>query len=238
MLDLTVNQVSATAVVQASATSGASTTVNAYRIHIPVPTGTQFTEIDSFAHNSTQGAMYVAVTHQTDDKSAIDEVMVVTDGTDAYNLRHGINTDSATTDLVTWTTAVEGSNAKVRATLADTRAQGTINAWQVHLDRGAGNPSNISTLDSFDKTTHRGAFYTVSISDSNAGSLGNYELADVRITHDGTTPYISVFGRTNSASADLVTFSADIDGDNVRLRGQISTSNTHIVTSVRRLINL
>jgi len=238
MLDLTVNQVSATAVVQASATSGASTTVNAYRIHIPVPAGTQFTEIDSFAHNSTQGAMYVAVTHQTDNKSAIDEVMVVTDGTDAYNLRHGINTDSATTDLVTWTTAVEGSNAKVRATLADTRAQGTINAWQVHLDRGAGNPSNISTLDSFDKTTHRGAFYTVSISDSNAGSLGNYELADVRITHDGTTPYISVFGRTNSASADLVTFSADIDGDNVRLRGQISTSNTHIVTSVRRLINL
>ena len=85
MLDLTVNQVSATAVVQASATSGGSTTVNAYRIHIPVPAGTQFTEIDSFAHANTQGALYVAVTHQTDNKSAIDEIMVVTDGTDAYN---------------------------------------------------------------------------------------------------------------------------------------------------------
>ena len=238
MLNLTVNQVSATAVVQASATSGGSTTVNAYRIHIPVPAGTQYTEIDSFAHASTQGAMYVAVTHQTDDKSAIDEFMVVTDGTDAYNLRHGINTDSATTDLVNWTTAVEGSNAKVRASLTDTRTQGTINAWQVHLDRAAGNPSNISTLDTFNKTTHRGAFYTVSISDSNAGTLGNYELVDVRVTHDGTTPFISVFGRTNSASADLVTFSADIDGDNVRLRGQISTSNTHVVTSVRRLIDV
>ena len=100
MLNLTVNQVSATAVVQASATSGGSTTVNAYRIHIPVPAGTQFTEIDSFAHASTQGALYVAVTNQTDTKSAIDEIMVVTDGTDAYNLRFGINTDSATTDLV------------------------------------------------------------------------------------------------------------------------------------------
>jgi ribosomal protein S16 len=238
MLDLTVNQVSATAVVQASATSGGSTTVNAYRIHIPVPAGTQYTEIDSFAHNSTQGAMYIAVTNQTDGKSAIDEFMVVTDGTDAYNLRYGINTDSATSDLVNWTTAVEGSNAKVRASLADTRAQGTINAWQVHLDRAAGNPSNISTLDTFNKTTHRGAFYTVSISDSNAGALGNYELVDVRVTHDGTTPFISVFGRTNSASDDLVTFSADIDGDNVRLRGQISTSNTHVVTSVRRLIDV
>ena len=238
MLDLTVNQVSATAVVQASATSGGSTTVNAYRIHIPVPAGTQYTEIDSFAHNSTQGAMYIAVTNQTDGKSAIDEFMVVTDGTDAYNLRYGINTDSASSDLVNWTTAVEGSNAKVRASLADSRAQGTINAWQVHLDRSAGNPSNIATLDSFNKTTHRGAFYTVSISDSNGGTLGNYELVDVRVTHDGTTPFISVFGRTNSASDDLVTFSADIDGDNVRLRGQINTSNTHTLTAVRRLLEV
>ena len=178
------------------------------------------------------------MTNQTDGKSAIDEVMVVTDGTDAYNLRFGINTDSASSDLVNWTTAVEGSNAKVRATLADTRAQGTINAWQVHLDRAAGNPTNISTLDTFNKTTHRGAFYTISISDSNAGALGNYELVDVRVTHNGTTPFISVFGRTNSASDDLVTFSADIDGDNVRLRGQISSSNTHVVTSVRRLIDV
>ena len=119
MLNLTVNQVSATAVVQASATSGGSTTVNAYRIHIPVPAGTQYTEIDSFAHASTQGAMYVAVTKQDDNKSAIDEFMVVTDGTDAYNLRHGINTDSATSNLVNWTTAVDGTNAVVRASLAD-----------------------------------------------------------------------------------------------------------------------
>ena len=238
MLTLSASHSSTTTTVQAASTSGASTNVTAYRINIPTPAGTQYTEIDSFAHASTQGAMYIAVTNQTDGKSAIDEFMVVTDGTDAYNLRYGINTDSATSDLVNWTTAVEGSNAKVRASLADTRAQGTINAWQVHLDRAAGNPSNIATLDSFNKTTHRGAFYTVSISDSNGGTLGNYEIADVRITHDGTTPFISVFGRTNSASDDLVDFSADIVGDNVRLRGQINTSNTHTLTAVRRLIDV
>ena len=238
MLTLSASHSSTTTTVQAASTSGASTNVSAYRIHIPTPAGTEYTEIDSFAHNSTQGAMYIAVTNQTDGKAAIDEFMVVTDGTDAYNLRYGINTDSATSDLVNWTTAVEGSNAKVRASLADTRAQGTINAWQVHLDRAAGNPSNISTLDTFNKTTHRGAFYTVSISDSNSGALGSYELVDVRVTHDGTTPYVSVFGRTSSSGSDLATITADIDGDNVRLRGQISTSNTHTVTSVRRLIDV
>ena len=58
------------------------------------------------------------------------------------------------------------------------------------------------------------------------------------MTHDGTTPYVSVFGRTNSSSDDLVTFTADIDGDNVRLRGQISSSNTHELTVVKRVIKV
>ena len=49
---------------------------------------------------------------------------------------------------------------------------------------------------------------------------------------------MSTFGRTNSADSDLVTFTADVSGDNVRLRGTISSSNTHDVTVVRRLINV
>jgi hypothetical protein len=237
-LELTASHSSTTTTLQASSTSGGSTTVNAYRIHIPVPAGTQFTEIDSFAHADTQGALYVAVTHQEDDKSEIDEIMVVTDGTDAYNLRYGINSDSATTDLVDWTTVVDGVNVKVRASLADTRAGGTINAWQVHLDRAAGNPSNIATLDSFDKTVHRSALYNMTISDPNSGTLGNFETLDVRVTHDGTTPYVSIFGRTSSTGTDLATITADVDGNNIRLRGQISSSNTHEITVVKRVIEL
>jgi hypothetical protein len=237
-LELSASHSSTTTTLQASSTSGGSTTVNAYRIHIPVPAGTQFTQIDSFAHASTQGALYVAVTNQTDTKSAIDEIMVVTDGTDAYNVRFGINTDSATTDLTNWTTVVDGNDVKVRAQLTDSRGQGTITAWQVHLDRAAGNPSNIATLDSFDKTVHRSALYNMSISDPNSGTLGNFEVLDVRVTHDGTTPYVSVFGRTSSSGNDLATITADVDGDNIRLRGQISSSNTHEITVVKRVIEL
>ena len=237
-LELTSSLVGSNHVLAASSTSGGSTTVNAYRIHLPVPAGTQFTEIDSFAHASTQGALYVAVTNQADNKSEIDEIMVVTDGTDAYNLRFGINSSSATTDIVDWTTVVDGNDVKVRAQLTDSRAQGTITAWQVHLDRAAGNPSNIATLDSFDKTVHRSALYNMSISDPNSGTLGNFEVLDVRVTHDGTTPYVSVFGRTSSSGSDLATITADVDGDNIRLRGQISSSNTHEITVVKRVIEL
>jgi len=212
--------------------------VNAYRIILAKPAGTQFTEIDSFAHASTQGAMYVAVTNQEDTKSEIDEIMVVTDGTDAYNLRYGINSSSSTSDIVDWTTVVDGNDVKVRAQLTDTRAQGTITAWQVHLDRAAGNPSNIATLDSFDKTVHRSALYNMSISDANSGALGISEILDVSVTHDGTTPDISIFGRTSSSGSDLATITADVVGDNIRLRGQISSSNTHEITVVKRVIEL
>jgi hypothetical protein len=237
-LELSASHSSTTTTLQASSTSGGSTTVNAYRIILAKPAGTQFTEIDSFAHASTQGAMYVAVTNQEDTKSEIDEIMVVTDGTDAYNLRYGINSSSSTSDIVDWTTVVDGNDVKVRAQLTDTRAQGTITAWQVHLDRAAGNPSNIATLDSFDKTVHRSALYNMSISDANSGALGNYEILDVRVTHDGTTPYISIFGRTSSSGSDLATITADVVGDNIRLRGQISSSNTHEITVVKRVIEL
>ena len=237
-LELSASHSSTTTTLQASSTSGGSTTVNAYRIILAKPTGTQFTEIDSFAHASTQGAMYVAVTNQQDNKSEIDEIMVVTDGTDAYNLRYGINTDSATTDIVNWTSVVDGNDVKVRAQLVDSRAQGTITAWQVHLDRAAGNPSNIATIDTFNKTTHRSAVYNISVSDPNSGTLGKFETMEARVTHDGTDAYVSTFGRTNTADSDLVTFTADVSGDNVRLRGTISTSNTHDVTVVRRLINV
>ena len=182
--------------------------------------------------------MYIAVTNQADAKAQIDEFMVVTDGTGAYNLRYGINSNSASTELVDWTTIVDGVNVKVRAELNDSRAEGTINVWQVHLDRAAGNPSSIATLDTWDKTVYRSAIYNVSISSPNSGTLGDYEACDVRVTHDGTTPYLSIFGRTNSATADLVTFSTDIVGNNIRLRGTISTTNTHNVTVVRRVIEL
>ena len=237
-LELSASHSSTTTTLQASSTSGGSTTVNAYRIILAKPAGTQFTEIDSFAHASTQGAMYVAVTNQEDTKSEIDEIMVVTDGTDAYNLRYGINSSSSTSDIVDWTTIVDGNDVKVRAQLTDTRAQGTIKAWQVQLDRAAGHPSTIATLDSFDKTVHRSALYNMSISDANSGALGNYEILDVRVTHDGTTPYISIFGRTSSSGSDLATITADVVGDNIRLRGQISSSNTHEITVVKRVIEL
>ena len=110
--------------------------------------------------------------------------------------------------------------------------------YRIHLARAAGNPSSIATLDTFSATDFRAAKYTVSISDTASGDLGLYETCDVNLTHDASTVFLSVHGRVTNSTSDLVTFSADIDSGNVRLRGTISNTNSHTVTVVRRVIKI
>jgi len=235
-LELTASHSSTTTTLLASSTSGGSTTVNSYRIHLPKSSGTTYTEIDSIAQSSKQAVFYVATTKQTDNKSSIDEIAVISDGADAYHVSLGVNTDSSSTDLVTYTTVVDSGAIKLRAQLADEQASAVINVFKIELARAEGDPLSIATLDSWSASTYRSAIYNVSIEDSGSGVNGLYETCEVRITHDGTTVYLSVFGRITNHTGDLVTFTGDISGGNVRLRGTISNTNTHQVTVVRRVI--
>ena len=135
-----------------------------------------------------------------------------------------------------FSTAVNGSNVELRAQNNQENTDTTVNIYKLQLGRAAGNPSSIATLDSWSATTYRSAKYTVSISDSASGTLGLYETCDVAVTHDGSSAYISVFGRITNHTGDMVDFSADIDSGNVRLRGTISNTNTHTVTVVRKVM--
>ena len=110
--------------------------------------------------------------------------------------------------------------------------------YRIALARAAGSPSFDATLDTFNKTQFRGAKYTVSISDPASGALGLYETLDVNLTHDGSNVFLSTFGRVTNHTTDIVNITADIVGDNVRLRGTISNTNTHTVTVVRRVMKV
>ena len=230
---------STTVTLKASSTSGSSTVVNAFRIHMLRTDRDAFTTLDTFAHTDEQAAYYLVAMKDGSDRVQLSEVMLVSDGADAYNSNFDVNSESASTPFITLTSAVNGANIELRG---ESTIEGTTtiaNIFKIPLNRPTGTPSSIATIDSFDKTEFRSASYFVTISDSNSGSLGNYEALEARVTHDGTTPYVSTFGRTNSATTgDLVTFTADMDGDNVRLRGEISSTNAHKVTVVRRLINI
>lgn len=229
-----------TVTLSAASTAGGSTTVNAFRIHMKVSDAFAYDVIDSFAHGSHQLANYVVVGKNAASQSQIAELLLVTDTSASYLLQDGANisTHSATTPLMNFTTAHNGSNVELRAQNNQENTDTTVNMYRIRLARAAGAPSSIATLDTFNKTTHRGAKYHVSISDPSSGSLGLYETLDVNLTHDGTNVYLSTLGRVTNHTDDMVAITADISGDNVRLRGTISNTNTHTVTVVRRLMNI
>ena len=230
---------SQTVSLRAASTSGSSTTVNAFRIHMLRGDAQPYTVLDSFAHSTYQGAFYVAVGKNEDSQCQIADLAIASDGDDAYiNATPNISTHSTTNPVVNFTAGINGSNVELRGQNQTENTNTTVNMYRIHLARAAGNPSSIATLDSFSATDFRGAKYTVSISDTASGDLGLYETCDVNLVHDGSTVFLSVHGRVTNHTADLVTFSADIDSGNVRLRGTISNTNSHTVTVVRRVIKV
>ena len=231
---------SSTVTLSAASTAGGSTTVNAFRIHLKAEDAFLYDVIDTFGYSGVQLANYIVVGKNADSQSQIAELMVVSDGTAPYILQEGANisTHSTTTPLMNFTAAHNGSNVELRAENSLQNTDTTVNIYRVHLTRTAGSPSSVATLDTFDKTEFRSAKYHVSISDPSSGSLGLYETLDVNVMHDGTNVYLSTFGRATNHTSDLVEFTADISGDNVRLRGTISNTNTHTVTVVKRTMKV
>ena len=231
---------SSTVTLSAASTAGGSTTVNAYRIHVKVEDAFAHDVIDTFAHSTYQLANYIVVGKNAANQSQIAELMVATDGAGSYILQEGANisTHSTTTPLMNFSTAHNGSNVELRAENSLQNTDTTVNMYRIHLARAVGAPSSVATIDTFDKTVFRGAKYHVSISDAGSGALGLYETLDVNVMHDGTTAYLSAFGRATNHTTDLVEFTADISGDDVRLRGTISNTNTHTVTVVKRVMNI
>jgi hypothetical protein len=226
---------SSTVTLSALSTSGGSTTVNAYRIHMLRGDGTAYTELDEFASADYQGAHYVIVGKNASSESQILELSAVTDGVGAYILETGasISTHSTTGPLMNFTAVYDESKLKLRAENVQENTSTIVNAWRVHLSRGDGDTTGIKVLDTFDATVYRSAKYTISISDA---SNGRYETLDLNLTHNGSTCFISTFGRVNTYSADLVTFSASIVSNTVELKGQISNTEVHEVIVVRRVI--
>ena len=65
------------------------------------------------------------------------------------------------------------------------------------------------------KTVYRSAKYFISIVDS---TNSRFEIVEANVTHDGSDAYVSTFGSTTNYTGGLCVFSADISGNDVRLR--------------------
>ena len=94
--------------------------------------------------------------------------------------------------------------------------------------------SATADVDTFDKTVHRSSRVVMSISDT---TNSRYEILEAVVTHNGSTAYVSDYGSTTNYTDSLVTLSADISGDTVRLRATpISSDSTVIKFLARRQV--
>jgi hypothetical protein len=91
-----------------------------------------------------------------------------------------------------------------------------------------GSSSAAQVIDSWSASTYRSVKYHIQISDATAD---RYSLVDANVTHDGSTAYISTFGRSGNGTGDGSTayesleLSVDVSGGNVRLLGRVNNTN-------------
>ena len=196
--------------------------------------GGSATVFDSFANSTYNGVHYIVVAKNSTDESIIAEVQAVTNGSDTFiNASPQVSTTGA--DLLSFTAGNSGSTSQIKAQSVDGSTSFTLNAFRINMLRGTQDTSTTTTLDSFDKTEFRSTKYIVQIDRKDDDK---FEIADVNVTHDGSNAFISAFGRTTNHTGDLVTFTADISGDNVRLRGTTTGAEDHTIKIVKRFVNI
>ena len=79
-------------------------------------------------------------------------------------------------------------------------------------------------MNTYAKGTYRSAKYFISITDS---TNSRFEIVEANVTHDGTNAFISTFGSTTNYTDPLTTFTADVNGNDVRvLVTNISNNST------------
>jgi len=84
--------------------------------------------------------------------------------------------------------------------------------------------NSATTLDSWSTSSYRSAKYTVTLTD-NINS--EYQTCDVNVVHDGTNPYISVFGENFTGASSRISFTATIATGTLTFQGiGVSADNT------------
>jgi hypothetical protein len=93
--------------------------------------------------------------------------------------------------------------------------------------------SAIETIDSWAVTTYRAAHYHYVIENDD---VNEYQTGQIHVVHDGTTALFTEFGTLKSPGEDssvvpddLITFSVDISGSDVRLRGSARAVNSKVI---------
>jgi hypothetical protein len=172
----------------------------------------QFDNVGADGSTAVDGAHYIVVGHNNSEGTAsICEAAVVAQGTNAFITQYAM-TSTKETDQIILSADHDGSSTVTVKAQSTSGGSTTVNAYRVALARPAGGTTE--TFDSFSASDFRGAKYFISINDETADELNNIEIL---VVHDGTDAFMTDYGNVLTGSNDLVTFTTDLTGGQVRL---------------------
>ncbi len=166
----------------------------------------------------------------------IDDNTVKTNSSNANLELSGNGTGGVTISGFTFPTSDGSSGQFLKTDGAGTLSFATAGATLNHSDLADATTtlatSATSVLNTFDKTVYRSAKYFVSMSDT---TNSRFEMAEFNVVHDGSDAYIVAFGSTTDHTGPLTTFTADVNGDNVRVL-VTNTSSDSLVFKFQRIV--
>jgi len=201
--------------------------------------GNTVTTVDSFTVSGFRGVKYnYVIFDEVNSEFETGFIHLVQDESSSYISQYGVtHTGSAT--LGTFSTDISGTTVRLR--LTGTSTTSSITLFRTGLgDNTAADSDSVNTgvtlntdvdtaqesLDTTDASTYRAVQYFI-LAQSTTGddSTVGYEVFKVNVTHDGSTAYHSVYGRTSTTSADILSIDVDINSGNIRLLGSAATAN-------------
>jgi hypothetical protein len=174
-------------------------------------------------------------------KEATDRWTFTNDGSNYYNIPVPSEYNNYTYDISA--VSVSANTAKLRLNGGGTTddvsfvGAGTVNVTQTDANTititGVGSAefevtnitsSSASVVDSFVKTTYRSAEYTFTATVTTGTT--HYVIGRILVIHNGTSAYNTQYAiLSTNANDDLVDFTADVSGSNVRLLAQATSGN-------------
>jgi hypothetical protein len=95
--------------------------------------------------------------------------------------------------------------------------------------------ASATAVSSFAAATYRSAKYILQVTCTAGTDNATYQVSEILVIHNGTTATMTDYGVVKTGANNLVTFTADISGGNVRLLAQATAGNTIKVRVVRTL---
>jgi hypothetical protein len=222
-----------TAITTTSSTSDLSDTTTGNKTSI----GTSATNIDTFATSDFDSAFYLAVTRdEINEETSTAQISLVHNNTTAF-VSAGGGVQSGDNTQLTYTADISSSTVRLRGT--GTSDVNSIKYFRIAMGdntsaTSSGNTaiilntdvdSAVENLDTWAKGSYRGAKYYISANNTSKTELQNIECS---VVHNGTTAFIATYNDVYTGNNPLVSLTADISGNDVRLRATGNEPNTAV----------